>query len=253
VLGGFWVIIWFLTWFSTWFSQWKWVDIIENRTKNRPPYLTWMRTGHENQFLFFLFFLNWTNKTSIWFSIFQFTIFKQQPLPREVEVFKVRDNGSCIKPNLNFIFFHNDVICLAIMFFFCWLCFVLFFWLFFSCCIFYCIGVTTCISVVIHWCYCSCWHCCSCWCSMLHPLHWCCSPRNILHIGVVFHVCYCFSLHCFVVTFHPIVFMFFSRVVATLCALVSLLFLHWCSTLLTLVVGTPFFLCCYVVLLVLLR
>jgi hypothetical protein len=34
----------------------------------------------------------------IWFSIFQFRVLKQHPLPRDAKaLFKVRDNGSCIK------------------------------------------------------------------------------------------------------------------------------------------------------------
>lgn len=78
-------------------------------------------------------------------------------------------------------------------------------------------------------------------------------PHSIPHIGVVFFVCSYFSLHCFVVTLHYIVLMFFSHVVATFCALVSRLFLHWCSTLNTLVVGMPFFFRCYVVILALLH
>ncbi len=88
---------------------------------------------------------------------------------------------------------------------------------------------------------------------VLFSLHVATIPRNVHHIGVVLLVCYCFSLHCFIVTFHRIVLMFFSGIVATLCPLVSLFFLHWCSTFLTLVVGMPFFLHCYVVILVLLH
>lgn len=211
--------------------------------------------------MFFNFFNNQTKRTFIRFSIFQFKVLKQHPLPREAEVlFKVRDNGSCIKRSLNFIFLHNDVFCLVVMFFFCWLCFVLFFWLVFSRCIFSCIGTTTRISVVIP----------LVLLLMLALLftmvlnvasfalvffssHVIAFPHSIPHIGVVFFVCSYFSLHCFVVTLHCIMLMFFSHVVATFCTLVSRLFLHWCSTLNMLVVGMPFFFRCYVVILTLLH
>ncbi len=88
---------------------------------------------------------------------------------------------------------------------------------------------------------------------VLFSLHVATFPRSIRHISVALHVCYYSSLHFFVVTLHCIVLMFFSRVVTTLCALLSLLFLHWCSILLMLVFCMPIFLHCYVVFLALLH